>query len=491
MNNGLHLQVGRPAEKGELDAWYAEHGLTPNKDGVFTSMPYEQGPVARDDLLGQIKANAQRHDIPNLHPFEFNPRTFVYVGGGPTLKQFLDDVKAKCEDERYDVYTSNATCKYLLRKGIKPNYHIILDPKESKSKDVDYDEDVPLVLGLQCHPAVFDKSLERGKRIKKFLAASQTGENGITDRECAKEACTPQDNQILGIGGGSMCGTRMMYLAAALGHRRIEYYGFDGSIDYTPEQNVINCYSYFKPRGENVLKTVASNGREFYTTVTMARQGEELPELMDQLPGLDVEIYGDSMLSNQLAIYKEVRKQLSVRITPEYLAMQKQMHSGNTEYGLSGQFSAPRVFMAGAQMLRRNGTCAVLDYGCGQGTLVASIRRAFPDIPGLTYVEYDPAIEVKSAEPRPADVVFCGDVMEHIEPECIDAVLKHIHSLAKSLAILVISLVPAQKNLPDGRNAHICLHKQDWWLSWVRKYFVIVESSVGQTDLTIVCQRLP
>ena len=36
---------------------------------------------------------------------------------------------------------------------------------------------------------------------------------------------------------------------------------------------------------------------------------------------------------------------------------------------------------------------------------------------------------------------------------------------------LVIDLLPAVKNLPDGRNAHIMLESSGWWLDKLSKFF--------------------
>ena len=489
----VQAQIGRAPDQAELDKWYADKGLVPDKDGIFTSMPYDKPPVERTTILEQVEANAQRHDVPNLPPREYTPKTMVYVGGGPSLKHFLDDVRRKCEDDNYDVVASNNTCAYLLSKGIKPNYHLILDPTERKKKDLEYDEDVELYLGLQCHPALFEYAKAKGRKVHKFLAASVKDESGKSDRDFAQKACTRDDPYLAGIGGGSMCGTRMIYFASIRGYRKLEYYGFDGSIEYNKKENVIRCYAYNKPRGENILETTASNGRVFYTTMSLARQGEELVQLLDILPGMQVEIFGDSLLKNQLEIYKAVRHQSAYRITPEYLEIQKGALLGSpTQYGVTGGQNASRVFMAGAQIHRKFGACTILDYGCGQGTLKRALQANFPIIPGLDYLEYDPCIVGKDAEPEPCDIVYCGDVMEHVEPECIEAVVKHIHSLSGRMSIYMISLRTSSKTLPDGRNAHITVRAQDWWLSWLKKYNIIVEEFVDQQrrELVAICKPL-
>ena len=493
MQQGINVQVARPVKPEELDEWYKEHRLTPDQDGTFTAMPYEDGPVTRDTILEQVELNAKRREVPNLPTREYTPKIMVYVGGGPTLKQFLPDIKAKCEDDRYDVFTSNKTCSWLLENGIKPNYHIIVDPTEKKVKDLEYSEPVELVLGLQCHPALFERGKEKGAKVWKFLAASITNKDGRTDREAAKDACYPEDPVMLGIGGGSMCGTRMIYFAAARGYRRLEYYGVDGSIEMKKGPNdvqAISCYAYFKPRGENIIETTAGNGKTFYSTITLARQGEELVQLLDILPGMDVEFYGESLMANQLAIYKELRKGVDYRISPEYLEMQKQLHAG-PRYGTAGSAHSARVFMAAAQVHKKLGRCSVLDYGAGPGALFSSMRKCFPDIHGMKLYEYDPCVEGKSQDPKPADLVFCGDVLEHVEPECVDAVIKHLSDLTGTLLIAVISLKEAKKKLPDGRNAHICIRPKDWWLSKLRRHFIISEEQVWDGEIMVVCTRFP
>ena len=77
---------------------------------------------------------------------------------------------------------------------------------------------------------------------------------------------------------------------------------------------------------------------------------------------------------------------------------------------------------------------------------------------------YDPCVEKYSEPPKPADILLCTDVLEHVEPEKTAEVLKHISSLTLNVCYLVIDLLPAVKTLPDGRNAHINLHSTGWWL---------------------------
>ena len=490
MEQTYAAQVVRPVKEEDLAEWYEKRGIKPDANGVFAELPYrgDDPPTEKAEILEQVRGNCLRRDVPNLHPRDYTPKTMVYVGGGPTLPLFLEDIKKKCLDDRYDVITSNKTCKWLLSKGVKPNYHLILDPQQKKLKDLQYEEDVDLLLGVQCHPDLFEFAKEKKRRVQKFLAASVTLDSE-SDKEIARTAVHEGDQRMLGFGGGSMTGTRMIYFAGSRGYRRLEYYGFDGHV--TMENNVLRCYAYQKFRGENILETECDDGRKFFTTMSLGRQAEELVKLLKEYPGLDVEIYGDSFLSHVLHLFNDrVRQEAHYRFTAPYEKMMREYHSQGG-MGVLGSDSAPRVFMAACQIVKKEGVCSVLDYGCGKGTLVSSINRAFPEVSGVSYHEYDPFVEGKDARPKPADLVFCGDVMEHVEPECVDATIRHIAGLTRKHAIFIIALTPAMKTLPDGRNAHICQKSSDWWLSYLRKNFVVIENQRTPDALTVVCACLP
>ena len=108
----------------------------------------------------------------------------------------------------------------------------------------------------------------------------------------------------------------------------------------------------------------------------------------------------------------------------------------------------------------------LLDYGAGKGTLAL----AMPDVPVRNY---DPV--TFPDDPDPADFVACLDVLEHIEPECLKAVLWHLRSKVLKAGFLTIATRPAKKILPDGRNAHLIIKPAEWWLLRFRKRFALVE----------------
>jgi hypothetical protein len=165
-----------------------------------------------------------------------------------------------------------------------------------------------------------------------------------------------------------------------------------------------------------------------------------------------------------------------VKITPEYLKLNRQLHASG-EYGVSGSRWGPTVL----QICSMLGTRDILDYGCGERTLEKSL--------GFAIRNYDPCIAGLDAPPEPADIVACTDVLEHVEPACVDAVLDDLQRLTRKAALLVIANRPAQKLLPDGRNAHLIQQGRDWWLPKLALRFTIHQIEGNETELVFVVQK--
>lgn len=149
-------------------------------------------------------------------------------------------------------------------------------------------------------------------------------------------------------------------------------------------------------------------------------------------------------------------------ITDEYRKLNEELHGRNKNYGNHGGNFLPDVIA----LIRDLKTQEVLDYGCGKSDLANSLP--------FTINQYDPAVEKFSELPKPAELVVCTDVLEHVEPELLDNVIKHIYELTKKYAYLVIDIQEAQKTLADGRNAHLTVQNYPWWLDKLHKYFEMI-----------------
>lgn len=164
-------------------------------------------------------------------------------------------------------------------------------------------------------------------------------------------------------------------------------------------------------------------------------------------------------------------------ISPDYLAQIRQLHA-QRKWGDGGHKYAGAVRL----LAREVGATSILDYGCGHGTL----REHLPE---FDVREYDPGIVGKDELPSAADIVVCSDVLEHIERDCIDAVLGHICGLTQKVCFAVISMRPAHTLLPDGRNAHLIVASVKWWIGFLETKDWTANVVERSDDQLIVCLR--
>ena len=103
----------------------------------------------------------------------------------------------------------------------------------------------------------------------------------------------------------------------------------------------------------------------------------------------------------------------------------------------------------------------MLDFGCGQGGLIATIKELHPSI---EVTGYDPGNPNFQHLPKhPIDTVVSTDAIEHIEPDYLDATLRTINERMQRCGFFRIACYPAKKHLPDGRNAHLIVEPPEWW----------------------------
>ena len=130
----------------------------------------------------------------------------------------------------------------------------------------------------------------------------------------------------------------------------------------------------------------------------------------------------------------------------------------------------------------------ILDYGAGAGTFAEAISKVFKMIEVTNYDPFHPKWK-DAPEPTVHDVVHCTDVMEHVELECVDNVIKYIAQHARFMACFTIGIEDAIKKLPDGRNAHITQKSPKWWAEKLRAHFVIVDYLISPGDVVFLCHH--
>lgn len=163
-------------------------------------------------------------------------------------------------------------------------------------------------------------------------------------------------------------------------------------------------------------------------------------------------------------------------ISEAYKEQNKSLHSVG-DYGISGAKWAETI----KTIIKVAEPLTILDYGCGQKTLQEAVG------PGAFFWNnYDPCIPGLDAEPKPASLVICTDVLEHVEPECLESVLDDLQRLTLRMGFFTVSTRPAKKVLPDGRNAHLIQQGPRWWLPRFCERFEIVQMNMLKHEFFVV-----
>jgi hypothetical protein len=149
-------------------------------------------------------------------------------------------------------------------------------------------------------------------------------------------------------------------------------------------------------------------------------------------------------------------------ITDVYRALQTKLHE-NPDYGVASLSYAEDVFRAA----RAAGATEVLDYGAGKGRLGQVLA-------GRIHVRnYEPAVSAWAEPPEPCEFVACLDVLEHIEPDYLDAVLDDLRRVTAGEGLFTVHTGPAAKTLADGRNAHLIQEPPHWWVPKIEYLFTV------------------
>jgi len=448
-------------------------------------------PIPMETYIENVRSNCLL-DLPNLEQQKEHDKIMVMVCGGPTAKDHLEEIRKKSQDDRYRIFCSNKTHDWLISEGIIPDYQFIIDPKPSKIDDVQNPhKDVKYLISATCDPGVF-KALE-GYDVTRVFALSGMGKPKDTD---IVEVLFPNQD-ITYLFGGSMAGLRAMSLGNIMGYLTVEFYGFDSCyFNYDDEGRPI-YYSYDKPRIENVIECQTDDGRTFFSSPVFASQARQFLTWKHQYAWMKFIIHGDSLTKAIDEVDDEQNKPKHDLLITDYHrsinreALLKKPRKGFGEddpkasYGTSGYEHAGTISVMAGNLIKEHGSVSVLDYGCGRQTL----HNAMPPITGMSWVDYDPCVDELSDAPEPADLVACTDVLEHIEPECLENVLDDLQRVVRKLGFFVIATKPAQKSFSDGQNTHKIVKDVHYWLPKLKKRFYVLKVSGNDVRFKCIVQN--
>ena len=385
------------------------------------------------------------------------------VGSGPSLGDTWEQIKGFSH-----VLTVSGAHQFLIERGIIPTWHVEVDTRAHKTQAMGPPHhEVKYLVGCTVSPA-FLQHLQ-GHDVTLFHPLSKQPE---IIRELPRgEWC---------VAGGGSVGNKALVIARMLGFRDIHAFGFDSCL----RDGVAHAHPHPNPPLPGHLCTCTVEGRTFETTKPLLAYAQSAIRVTDKVSDATFTFYGDGLLQTMFKLHipspdpSVIAAQKPLVVTPGYRDLLRELHTQDANFGNGGsEENRDRVVATVTELKTLTAAQTVLDYGCGKGSLADDL-----DFP---IWEYDPAVPGKDRDARPADLVVCTDVLEHIEPECLPGVLQDLKRVTQKVLYAEIRLTKAKRVLPDGRNTHLVQESATWWRELLDKYVTVVRAFQVEEEETV------
>ena len=244
-------------------------------DGMSSAKFAENLNNDRFTMLDQFSINIKRN-LPIFKGLPEHDRTMIIVGGSPSLQDTYKNITEG------DIYALNGTHDWLIKKGIIPDYHVMLDSRVENFEFVKNPNfDVKYLINAFCHPVVFEILNEHNVTM------------WLSDMDGVHELVTHLENPLL-VGGGSTVGLKTLYLGYLAGYRKFELHGMDSC--YINDKN----HAYEQPLNDGeATSMIMAAGREFKCAHWMAKQAVDFQKQARMLLNLNcsIKVHGDGLLS--------------------------------------------------------------------------------------------------------------------------------------------------------------------------------------------------
>lgn len=158
--------------------------------------------------------------------YQAHTKTAIFVSAGPTVPQFLEEIKRK-QAEGATIFTVKHAFPVLKKAGITPDWTVILDPRPVEGKSThgiirtdlfaDAGPADRFLFATMTHPSV--RTYLEGKGAELYGWHAHTGAT-----VAAKPPAFDMGTVVM---GGTCSATRIPMLAFVMGFRRFEFYGYD------------------------------------------------------------------------------------------------------------------------------------------------------------------------------------------------------------------------------------------------------------------------
>ncbi len=241
-------------------------------------------------LLDNVRSSIRRQ-LPQLAPYPNNPQHVALVGGGWSLRDTYEDLKALYHDG-VKLIAMNGSGRWLMERNLRPSMFVILDGRPENAAFVrDPIPGCKYFVASQCAPEVFD-ALE-GRDVTLFHG---TGEKSDPENVVLDEFYGV--NRWVRVPPAGMVGITSIMLLRILGFHYQHLFGIDGC--YDPVTMAHHGFEQTLNDSETpVLFRLA--GREFWCTPALAASIVNFINVV-KINGdaFSLEVYGDGALAHVL-----------------------------------------------------------------------------------------------------------------------------------------------------------------------------------------------
>ena len=219
--------------------------------------------------LEVVKANVEaniRLGFQQVQPYPTNDVEVMIVGGGPSLKDQIDEIR-DLRERGVKLVTLNNAYQYCLDHQIKPSAYVMVDARPFNVRFVENTiPECKYFIASQCDPEVFQKL----DKVKEQTFIWHTSAEEIQD------ILTAQYPKCFPVPGGSTVLLRAIPLFRMLGFKRFHIFGCDSCLDIVGSHHAYEQ----KENDEQAVIPVRVGGRIFYCNPWMVSQAREFIDLI-------------------------------------------------------------------------------------------------------------------------------------------------------------------------------------------------------------------
>jgi len=204
----------------------------------------------------------------------------VIVGSGPSARDDLPLIRDMVAHGA-TVFGLNGAVRWLMNEGITPDFGVMLDMREGNTRFIEGCRPLQAwLIASHCHPAVF----------------AAAGDQAIMYHFGAEEMRPHLPPGAPLVGGGPTVGMTAMVIAAVMGFRRLNLFGFDSSF----RDSETHLLAQPMTDEESRIIEVWHGPARFLTNIGMYAQAEAFSSvvgaLKDAVPDIEIAVHGAGLL---------------------------------------------------------------------------------------------------------------------------------------------------------------------------------------------------